>query len=164
MTMIYRNRDTQILLPIYQLFARLVALPSHREALARWIPPSASSSGPSTILSLRTETPLRPFILTHLLTTISAANGAPADRKLHGKLLEAALDLLAAVVKGQPAFAQIVRKWNSEGEELEDDMEGSGSVSWLMDLLLVGPIPVRIAAANWCVGLWVLSLSPPLTE
>lgn len=148
MTLIHQNDDPQILLPLYQLLSRLIALPSHREALARWIPPTSSSSSSSTGSS---STSPKPFILTHLLDTISIAHGAPGGRKANGKILEAALDLLAAVVKGRPLFAQFARRYNPDGEECEDERDGSGIVTCLMDILVSSPKAVRIASANWLV-------------
>jgi len=50
-----------------------------------------------------------PFILHHLLSTITVSSSdlgySIAGRKQHPKLLESALDLLAAIVKGQPTLS-----------------------------------------------------------
>ncbi len=178
----------QTLLPLYQLFARLVALPSHREALAQWTPstpirsiplihletdcfqagPSAlkvSDENGATLSTMkRAQVCEIPFILDHLLNTITLSSpdflGSSANRKQNAKLLEAALELLAALVKGQPTLAVIVRTWTSdsardEGCEmiLDDGDEKSANlpefVGLSVDILLSGPTAVRIAAASW---------------
>ena len=160
-------------MPLYQLFSRLVALPHHRDALAHW---SLSGGGPSqtgpSMLRLFDETgaPLSrahhcnvPFIIDHLLRTISLSTpefytSNLADRKPNSKLLEAALDLLAALVQGQPELATAVRSWTSESMPSQPAEEADTGevrshlpefIGLSMDMLLLGPTTVRIAAANW---------------
>lgn len=150
--------DTQTNLPLYQLLARLVVLPSHREALARWRPGSAIA-GPS-------RSPDLPFIVSHLLVTIDDTSSvSPASRKANSKLLESGLDLLATLTKGEAATAAAIRNWTtpdldpaSSVHDLDVEMEAiqidrgraaPGFMGVLVDLLFAGPAPVRIAAANW---------------
>lgn len=151
MNLIYRHHDPQIVLPLYQLLSRLIALPSHREALTRWQPPRAPVSPSSTLHNLRPDLASHtPYILTHLLTTTSIACTAPAGRKVNAKLLEASLDLLAAVIKGQPNLAAVVRRWNIDDDVFFDaENQESSFVDSLVEMLTAGPTPVRIAAANW---------------
>jgi hypothetical protein len=109
-----------------------------------------------------------PWVLNHLLTNISTSailSSAPGPRRQNPKLLEAALDLLAVLVKGQPDLAGMVRSWSSFERESEDTMMESVSMSGeekdrtplpviigeVVDLLVSGPTTVRIAAASWSV-------------
>jgi hypothetical protein len=93
-----------------------------------------------------------PYILTHLLTTTSIACTTPAGRKVNAKLLEASLDLLAAVIKGQPNLAAVVRRWNIDDDVFFDaENQESSFVDALVDMLTAGPTSVRTAAANWHV-------------
>lgn len=163
MLLIQQYPDNQVLLPLYQLFSRLIALPSHREALLRWRPPSAyssnSSAGPSILrLNVAATAPTNtPYILDHLLTTISLSHASPS-RRANTKLLEASLDLLAALVKGQSALSTNIRLWTSDlGDVLREDEVDQNDfplprfISILVDMLLQSPTPVRIASANWYV-------------
>jgi hypothetical protein len=152
MNIIRRNTDTQVVLPLYQLLCRLIALPSHREALARWNPPVNPTPGPSTLQNLRPTTLTSPpFIVTHLVSTIYTSTASPSYRKTHAKLLEATLDLLAAVIKGQPDLSVLTRRWHPDhdGHVSSHMVEETGMVDWLVILLSPGPTAVRIAAANW---------------
>ena len=152
MNIIRQSSDTQVTLPLYQLLCRLIALPSHREALARWTPPSSPTPGPSTLHNLRpTSDTIPPFIVTHLVSTIHTATASASYRKTHAKLLEAVLDLLAAVIKGQPDIAVLTRRWSAAAENgvASYSREGTGVAEWLVVLLAPGPTAVRIASANW---------------
>ncbi|WWD22052.1 hypothetical protein CI109_106540 [Kwoniella shandongensis] len=177
--------ETQNLLPLYQLFSRLVALPSHRQALASWQPPSEIGSasnepGPSALKlsdipsaapasSVQRATEM-PFIIYHLVSTIILINPETGssygggNRRQNPKLVEAALDLLAALIKGQPNIAAAIRSWSSSSSSawgeggIGDDVEfgeGEGDVlitrefiSRLVSMLLLCPTGVRIAAAS----------------
>lgn len=155
MNLVCQDTDAQITLPLCQLLCRLIALPSHREAIARWTPPAPPSPGPSTLQNLRPTTATSPpFIVTHLVTTIYSATASPSYRKTHAKLLEAVLDLLAAVIKGQPDIAILTRRWHSEiGIDSSDHLrEATGVVDCLVILLAPGPTAIRIASANWSVN------------
>jgi hypothetical protein len=195
LTLLALHPSPQILLPLYQLLARLIALPSHREALAAWSPPAvsarptadsswiepgpsalrlSSSTGetaplPTSALSQAPQPPAgMPWVLNQLLDNISSSSSSVSGqtlgaRKQNPKLLEAALDLLTALVKGQPTLAATVRAWsvggNKEGEDVVmesvisiDDKERlalPGIVGDLVDLLSSGPTSARIAAASW---------------
>jgi len=139
-----------------------------------------SRPGPSALkLSDESGNPLRtssntlaslpavPFVLDYLLRTITLSSPAYADRsstlncRLNPKLLEASLDLLAALVKGQPRLAAAVRSWSLEPrDEIPydsatddlDEQERSSSPQFVglsVDMLLTGPTAVRIAVASW---------------
>ncbi|KAK8846743.1 hypothetical protein IAR55_005830 [Kwoniella newhampshirensis] len=186
LSILQTHPDTKNLLPLYQLFSRLVALPSHRQALASWRPssdethridrheagPSAlklSDIHPSAPSSIQRGTDI-PFIIYHLLSTIISINPetgssyGPGNQRQSPKLVEAALDLLAALIKGQPSVAAAVRSWSSLSNSawgeggIGDDVEfgeGEGDVlitrefiSRLVSMLLLCPTGVRIAAAS----------------
>lgn len=122
----YYPENNQILLPLYQLLARLIALPSHREAFA----PGAD-----------------PYVVFHLLATL--CDCWSPGRRPQPRVLEAALDLLAALVKGQPNIAAMIRGYDVS-EMLEGDGVGPGEdvIGLLVQLLETGPPGVRIAVAN----------------
>ena len=178
--------NRQILLPLYQLLARLVALPRHREALARWTPVTKTESsqpGPSFLrLSDQTgplfSTPVRastthpssqvPFILDHLLVTITVSSSdflgsssSHVSQRPNHKLLEATFDLLAALIKGQPSLASMVRSWTIASsrkdtanvdlgtDDQDERLSPSDFVGLCVDLLHSGPTAVRIAVAGW---------------
>lgn len=143
--------NLQILLPLYQLLARLIALPSHREALARWRPPS-SDIAPGPSYSSTNASPQLPYILEHLLESVSPPASDLNTTRRHPKLLEAALDLLAALVKGTPELAGMIMNWSSaSGSVKQDEEDGTsqGAVSQLITLMAGAPTGVRIAAASW---------------
>lgn len=118
--------NNHILLPLYQLLARLIALPSHREAFA----PASE-----------------PFVIHHLLETL--CDCWSRGRRPQPRLLEAALDLLAALVKGQPNIATVVREWDVSGVlDPDDTAAATGVIGLLVQLLETGPPGVRIAVAN----------------
>lgn len=171
----------QIVLPIYQLLSRLVVLPSHREALARWETSHGdidnARAGPSGLrlidpagsMLFPIPSPPKsgsPFILQHLVDIVVHST----SRKVTPKALEAALELLAALVKGQHALAGTVRSWMSDGhnEEYFDSVMPPGSpfpglrsptfekeprlpemFTLLLDLMATSGTSVRIAAASW---------------
>jgi hypothetical protein len=110
-----------------------------------------SPSSPSTLYNLRPDpASYTPYILTHLLTTTSIACTAPTGRQVNAKLLEASLDLLAAVIKGQPSLAAVVRRWNIDDDVFFDaENQEASFVDSLVEMLAAGPTSVRIAAANW---------------
>lgn len=131
--------DTNILLPLYQLLARLIVLPSHRELFGT---PSSE-----------------PFLIPVLLETVTdwwASGSRPNPR-----ILEAALDLVAALVKGQPGIAQYVREWGGISDITDDSV--SDMVSLLVQLLETGPPGVRIAVAG-CLTSIIKAEKTPLAR
>ncbi|ORY26906.1 armadillo-type protein, partial [Naematelia encephala] len=131
-----KSSNPQILLPIYQAYARLIALPSHREALASWRP-GANDPGPSTGGGSYHDPP---YIIVHLLAVIAEPERSP-------KLLEAALELLAALVKGQPELAAIARSWAVDDDDPRSDMV-PGLLGVLVDMLSISPAGIPIGAAS----------------
>ncbi|WVQ84004.1 hypothetical protein IAT38_006149 [Cryptococcus sp. DSM 104549] len=198
LSLLMTHPDPQNLLPLYQLLARLIALPSHRETLSEWphissspsppssasipisslihpVPPTtgglnlSTSSGPITYStgSITRDSQHVPFIIDHLLSTVVLANpeSSGPGRRQSPKLVEGALDLLTALIKGQPGVASVVRNWTSsyhnppddEGEDGDMDVDGPDGesqpgrqvfISKLTDMLAMGPASVRIAAAS----------------
>ncbi|WVR04430.1 hypothetical protein IAU60_001433 [Kwoniella sp. DSM 27419] len=159
------STDPQTILPLYQLFARLVALPSHRETLTQWSPHSSHQAlyndpGPSAVPmtgQTAADAPEPPFIISHLLSTVLNSGPSAPGRKPNVKLIEAALELLAALIKGQPGLASAVRSWSTwEIDEMQVDDAGEeaelptreGLLSHLIDLVTLGPASVRTAAAS----------------
>lgn len=73
------------------------------------------------------------------------------------RILEAALDLLAALVKGQADLASIMRSWKVDpaqepkvtGFKGEEDISIPGFLGDLVDMMSSGSTGVRIAAASW---------------
>lgn len=146
--------DAVVLLPLYQLLARLIQLPSHREALGLH-----SAGGPDA------DTP--PFLTSHLLETI--ANWFVPRRKPNPKLLEAALDLLAALVKGQPRVAAYIREWSATspiaiGGDDDDEPTPFPDVYVFVQLMETGPPGVRIAVAGCLTHILKAIKSGPLRE
>lgn len=133
LTLIDTQPEPQVLLPIYQLLARLTQRSSHRAALGL-----NSMDGEEVPASL----------VDHLLETMTEWR-SPGQRP-NPKLLEAALDLLSALVKGQPRIAMFVRQW-SVGLNVtgEDGLPVPDVVAVLGQLLETGPPGVRIAVAGW---------------
>ncbi|WWC67683.1 uncharacterized protein I206_101595 [Kwoniella pini CBS 10737] len=153
LSLLETHSDPQILLPLYQLFSRLVALPSHRLALVRWSP-NINEPGPSSASVPSLLAPI-PFIIDHLMNSISALTPSSGNyyttRKPNTKLIEASLDLLAALIKGQPSLSIAIRAWTFyEDEESMNDDESPKSefVGILTGLVGSGPTNVRIAAAS----------------
>ncbi|WWC87229.1 uncharacterized protein L201_002117 [Kwoniella dendrophila CBS 6074] len=164
--------DPQILLPLYQLLSRLIALARHRIALINWSPEmvnsySSSDPGPSSIsmkISESQSTGRIPFIISHLLDTILystplSGGNSYSTRKPNTKLIEASLDLLAALVKGQSSLSNSIRSLNIYDEGINNDDRDSMEIddnqsnksdltSILTDLVMTGPTSVRIAAAS----------------
>ncbi|WWD00304.1 hypothetical protein V866_007215 [Kwoniella sp. B9012] len=145
LSLLETHSDPQVLLPLYQLLSRLVALPSHRSALLSYAP------SPST------STVELPFIIQHLLNTViwltpSSGGSFYTTRKPNTKLIEASLDLLAALVKGQPALSIAIRSWNlydnTRNIEDEDGARKSEFIGILLELVSSGPANTRIAAAS----------------
>lgn len=64
-------------------------------------------------------------------------------------MLEATLDLLAALLKGQPDLAAVVRDWPVAGGSEGIDESEEGFVGELRGLMGGASTPVRIAAASW---------------
>ncbi|WRT65023.1 uncharacterized protein IL334_001964 [Kwoniella shivajii] len=156
LSLLETHPDPQFLLPLYQLFSRLIALPSHREALAVFVP--TPDPGPSASKSTsQSSSSVIPFIINHLLSTILSLTPSPgtyySTRKPNPKLIEAALDLLAALIKGQSSLSSAVRSWSAY-EDLDDIMEDEDDirkyefVGVLTGLVLSGHTNVRIAAAS----------------
>ncbi|TXT11159.1 hypothetical protein VHUM_01910 [Vanrija humicola] len=142
--------DPVVLLPLYQLLARLIQLPSHREALGLHSAPGAEADAP-------------PFLTSHLLETI--ANWFVPGRKPNAKLLEAALDLLGALVKGQPRVAAYIREWSATSPiaaGTDDEPTPFPDVAVFVQLLETGPPGVRIAVAGCLTHvLKAIKSSPP---
>lgn len=125
--------EPAVLLPLYQLLARVIALPSHRELLG--------------IEATRGRSDRCPFLLEHLLETITEWH----DHRTNPKLLEAALDLVAALVKGQPVIARHIRSYNAPDDDGRDSESGAGApevISVLTQLMETGTSSVRIAVAS----------------
>ncbi|WVW78739.1 hypothetical protein I302_100699 [Kwoniella bestiolae CBS 10118] len=137
--------DPSILLPLYQLLSRLVALPSHRTALLSFSPLSSPSS--SSAIEL-------PLVVQHLVNTVlwstpsSGKGNYYPTRKPNSKLIEASLDLLAALVKGQPSLSIAIRSWNAYEDIQEDGSRKSELIGILEGLSSNGPANTRIAAAS----------------
>ena len=167
LSLIYLDGDPQILMPLYQLLARLIALPYHRKLLASWSPPQYILENRNTPQHLSAPTPgsssSRPVILEHLISTITASSlSSLPSRKPNAKLLESALDLVAGIVKGQSALANLVRTWQStdqsdvmsmsvdfsESGKTDKDRPMSEFMGTLSDLLTSTFTNVRIAAAS----------------
>jgi hypothetical protein len=102
-------------------------------------------------------------MLAHVMTTISEASGngsGPSHGRRNPKLLEAALELLAAMVKGEAELAARVRDWPSTsgrsilldsatltGDEEENSIPGF--LGDLVQMISASGTAVRIAAASW---------------
>lgn len=128
----HKAANPQILLPLFQLLAHLVALPSHRRTVAAW--PTPSSKAPVSSL------------LNHLLLTISQpTSGLRSSAAAGNKLQIAALDLLASLVKDEPIVADVVRQWRRPDEDGELFMDA------LWTLVRGKEAGVRVAAAAWWV-------------
>ncbi|KAL1409900.1 hypothetical protein Q8F55_003899 [Vanrija albida] len=144
--------DPVVLLPLYQLLARLIQLPSHREAL-----------GLHPTSSVGTDSDAPPFLTSHLLETI--ANWFIPGRKPNAKLLEAALDLLAALVKGQPRVASYIREWSATTPiaiSTDEEPMPFPDVAVFVQLMETGPPGVRIAVAGCLTHvLKAIKSSPP---
>ena len=95
------------------------------------------------------SSPQPPFILDHLLSTgiIEPPSGS---RKGNTKLLEAALDLMASLFKGQPELAASLQPWTLSSPPDECNPQSlTRLIDVTMDLIESGPIGIRIAAASW---------------
>lgn len=132
-SLIDEYEEVTVLLPLYQLLARLVVLPAQRETLGLY------STGDGT---------LQPHLVHHLLETIM--DWWTPRRRPNPKLLEAALDLLSALVKGQPQVAAIVREWLAPMSVSVDDgtLALPDVISVMVQLLETGPTGARIAVAG----------------
>lgn len=153
MSLLSGRASSQVQLPLYQLLARLVVLSSHRETLVSWSPTTGGGSASP------------PFIISHLVTQIAGTlpHGTVSTKRPNPKVLEAALDLLAAIVRDQPKLAATIRSWPHGANEPESPVAIEvavqedtadrlpGITGELMDLLSNSQIAVRIAAAHWCV-------------
>nr|XP_018265756.1 uncharacterized protein I303_02129 [Kwoniella dejecticola CBS 10117]OBR87914.1 hypothetical protein I303_02129 [Kwoniella dejecticola CBS 10117] len=161
LSLLEAHSDPQILLPLYQLFSRLVALPSHRRALLSWSTPmTAHAHGlGSSSSNIPSPTSDVPFIIDHLMSSISLLTPVSgtyySTRKPNNRLIEASLDLLAALVKGQPSLSIAIRSWNlydEDGGMLDEESPSpspkSEFVGILTGLVIAGPTIVRIAAAS----------------
>ncbi|OCF37579.1 hypothetical protein I316_00705 [Kwoniella heveanensis BCC8398] len=181
--------DPQILLPVYQILSRLVVLPSHREALAQRVMPTptlvrsfyeqsesersemdSSMSGATTSLGTFAQSQPEPFKISNILYRISSRSRryeGMYSEKPNPRLVEAGLDLLAALVRGHPRLADLVRTGNepvdNEGRENEwwSDM---GFGSQLQEMVESGPITVRIAAASCLTNILKADKSSKPTE
>lgn len=155
MSLLSGQASSQVQLPLYQLLARLVVLSSHRDTLVSWSPVTGAGS---------TSTP---FIISHLVSQLagpSPQGSSTSTKRPNPKVLEAALDLLAAIVRDQPVLAATVRSWPQVPLEPESPMAIDaavqediadrlpGIIGELMDLLSNSQIAVRVAAAHWWVS------------
>ncbi|GMK56304.1 hypothetical protein CspeluHIS016_0301440 [Cutaneotrichosporon spelunceum] len=132
LALIEAQPEPNVLLPIYQLLARLTQRSSHRAALGLH-----GADGEEVPASL----------VDHLLETMIDWR-SPGQRP-NPKLLEAALDLLSALVKGQPRIATYVRQWSAGINIAADDgIAVPEVVTILGELLETGPAGVRIAVAG----------------
>lgn len=133
LTLVDVHEEPNVLLPVYQLLARLTQRSAHRAALG-----FHSMDGEEVPASL----------VEHLLRTMMAWR-TPGQRP-NPKLLEAALDLLSALVKGQPRIATFVRNWSVGLNVTGDDGIPVPDVVAVLGMLLeTGPPGVRIAVAGW---------------
>jgi hypothetical protein len=98
------------------------------------------------------------FILLHLLDGISPRpsvgplSAGPGAARRNPKLLEANIDLLAALIKGQPDLAVEVRRWPRIAlppVAVIDEGEADGFVAEMLLLLKGSSTAVRIAIASW---------------
>ncbi|WVF70073.1 hypothetical protein IAT40_004860 [Kwoniella sp. CBS 6097] len=180
--------DPQILLPLYQILSRLVVLPSHREALAQratrvslplFYEPSDGSSrdseidspaGAATSSNVRAQFKPEPFKISNILYKVSAKSRRYAgaySEKPNPRLVEAGLDLLAALVRGHGQLAELVRVGDDlvdpEGNEVEWWSDTSFG-SELQEMVESGPINVRIAAASCLTNILKADKSTRPTE
>lgn len=122
-----RRANPQILLPLFELLAHLVVLPSHRKIVAAW---SRASSAPISSL------------LNHLLLTISQpSSGLRSSAAAGNKLQVAALNLLASLVKDETAVAEVVKQWRG--------INGEPFMEALWTLVRGKEAGVRVSAAAW---------------
>lgn len=156
MSLLSTSPSPQIALPLYQIFARLISQPSHRRFLAAWKP--APSDDPTISRSDGRLVPTT-YLLAHLAEVIT-------NPKVNSKVLEAALDLLAALVKDEGSLAGDLCFYCKDDSDLkalrsrtstpEDFSRASAAlhgnnVGKLVHLFETGPTPVQIAAAGWYV-------------
>lgn len=143
----------QIATPLYQIFARLISQPSHRQILAAWKPaPNDKPELPGRYGVQRPST----YILDHLEVVIKQTPNS--------KMLEAALDLLAAIVKDEGALAGDFCFFCKDDSDLAAQRNNKSTigqigrasaalhgsnVKMLLPLLESGQTPVRIAVAAW---------------
>ncbi|WVO15817.1 hypothetical protein L204_103479 [Cryptococcus depauperatus] len=98
------STDIQTILPIYQLYARLVAFGGHCEALVMWCPPitinsSCVTSGSRTDDVYDSVSHTTSWIVEHLISHISDFDEKGIARARIAKVTIAQLDLLSAIVK-----------------------------------------------------------------
>jgi hypothetical protein len=157
LSLLSTSPSPQIALPLYQIFARLISQPSHRRLLAAWKP--ASSDDPTSPRPDRHPVPTT-YLLAHLAEVVT-------NPKANSKVLEAALDLLAALVKDEGSLAgdlcfycqddSDLKAWRSTTATTQDisrlyaAIQGS-NVGRLVHIFETGQTPVQIAAAGWCAS------------
>lgn len=154
LSMLYTSSSPQVALPVYQIFARLVSQPSHRQTLTSWRPaPSTKTISTATSNTLVPEN--------HLLQHLTEVT---VSTKSNAKVLEAALDLLASLIKDEGSLAndlcfdykddsdpRALRKAISTTKDIPlvpANIRGS-NLPKILHLFETGQTPVQIAAAGW---------------
>jgi hypothetical protein len=154
LSLLNTSSSPQIALPLYQIFARLISQPSHRQILASWKP--AQSDDPTLYEPSHDLVPST-YLLAHLAEIVN-------NPKTNTKILEAALDLLAALVKDESSLAgdlcffcqddsdlRALRSRSATIKEISREsaaIHGS-NVPKLVQIFETGQTPVQIAAAGW---------------
>nr|AAV98491.1 BSP2 [Cryptococcus neoformans var. neoformans] len=147
------SSNHQVVLPVYQLFSRLVALPSNLQALVSWISPEQPTASP--LQSSKAD--LNPwstfFILSHLLINIIEPDNELFDRHSRPKLMEAYLDLLGAIAKGDSGICGEIRQWLPpyKGDKVNaiDDRQLEVVVPHILETAKSTHRAVRLAAIGW---------------
>nr|AAV98471.1 BSP2 [Cryptococcus neoformans var. neoformans] len=147
------SSNHQVVLPVYQLFSRLVALPSNLQALVSWISPEQPTASPLQ----SSEADLNPwstfFILSHLLINIIEPDNELFDRHSRPKLMEAYLDLLGAIAKGDSGICGEIRQWLPpyKGDKVNaiDDRQLEVVVPHILETAKSTHRAVRLAAIGW---------------
>ncbi|KAE8540327.1 hypothetical protein D1P53_003272 [Cryptococcus gattii VGV] len=143
----------QIVLPLYQLFSRLVALPSNLQALVSWISPDQSIAP----LLQESEVDMHPwstfFMLRHLLINIIKPDNELFDRHSRPKLMEAYLDLLGAIAKGDCSICGEIRQWlppyKDDKLNTMEDYQLEVVVPQILEIAKSTHRTVRLAAIGW---------------
>ncbi|WVQ76763.1 hypothetical protein IAR50_006437 [Cryptococcus sp. DSM 104548] len=109
---LFQHHDPQISLPIFHIFTRLSGFPPHRQCILSWT--TSSSENPSSVSAMMPSTqgiehPSRSLVVGHVLSTFERQQRVESSQLIDVKLGEASLELLAALIHGEPVFANFVR-------------------------------------------------------